>query len=734
MCIIALAGDSGDSGDAGDSGTTMRSAAVYHPNPSIAERVRRAVSAEYADGAEPMATIMRTGQPLIDLTVDKAEFRSTLKSRSRQLWDEFGGIESLLGVPVGFHDATLGIAVAVRFNSDGPFAEDDVDFLQEVADRVGRAVGNARLFARTESELYDRREAESGLQRGNRELARRVESRSDELQRSHREIRTLFEDAPVGMTVVDVSGLFEYLRALGERDVGDVRSYFADNPESVLVALAQIELVDANPAFLELFEFEDKSAALGSLSRFYASGAQDFFVEQFVDVGDGHSKSSGRCEIRMPSGRVIDFELAWTVVPGFEDDFRRVVGWHIDRSEVSRAEQDGSESYDALEQIVQERTAALEHQNLELDIMAGIVEASGAAIFAASRSGRVVVWSPGSERLLGYTAAEIVGEPASLLIPEADRATQSERVAAVLSGATVDFDAERICKDGTLVSVSATLSPVADDRGEVVAIGGVYKAQAQTRGGTRSSALDPLVDSPPDRPKESPATRVGDIGDFDGDLDAAAERRAGEYAQRCAEEAERAATEHAREVAEAESDEVLHAAAAACLDTASGIESVGPPPELESVLRNTARSVAESLGDACVMRLLSDNANWMLPVAYFHVNRDAMAILEGVLSQPERPDETLLGAPLLKGAGILIERFDQQSQWHELPPGQLVYLEQVGISSIVSVPLRDGGEVIGSVTATRDAGGAAYTADDFDLLGLLARRAGQEIAASGGLG
>ncbi|MDQ3777853.1 MAG: PAS domain-containing sensor histidine kinase [Actinomycetota bacterium] len=100
--------------------------------------------------------------------------------------------------------------------------------------------------------------------------------------------------------------------------------------------------------------------------------------------------------------------------------------------------------------------------------LAAIVESSDDAIARTARDGTIVTWNSGAERLFGYSAREIVGRPTVTLVPP-DRVEELSAVARrVNAGASVeDHETRGLCKDGTQVDVSLTVSPIRDAAGAV---------------------------------------------------------------------------------------------------------------------------------------------------------------------------------------------------------------------------------------------------------------------------
>jgi PAS domain S-box-containing protein len=101
--------------------------------------------------------------------------------------------------------------------------------------------------------------------------------------------------------------------------------------------------------------------------------------------------------------------------------------------------------------------------------LAAIVSSSDDAIVSKSLDGIVRSWNQGAERLFGYTAEEAIGKSITLIIP-ADRLEEETTILERLRrGERVDhFETIRKRKDGTLVNISLTISPVKDDLGRVI--------------------------------------------------------------------------------------------------------------------------------------------------------------------------------------------------------------------------------------------------------------------------
>ena len=102
-------------------------------------------------------------------------------------------------------------------------------------------------------------------------------------------------------------------------------------------------------------------------------------------------------------------------------------------------------------------------------LFAALVGASDDAIIAKSLDGMIRIWNAGAERLLGWTAAEAIGRPIAMIIPPDRRAEEVEVIAKIGAGERIrHYETIRQRKDGTLVHVSLSISPVRDASGKVV--------------------------------------------------------------------------------------------------------------------------------------------------------------------------------------------------------------------------------------------------------------------------
>src|SRR5260370_42637488 len=102
--------------------------------------------------------------------------------------------------------------------------------------------------------------------------------------------------------------------------------------------------------------------------------------------------------------------------------------------------------------------------------MAAIVESSDDAIFSKTLDGIVLSWNSGAEQLYGYSALEMIGRSIRTLVPPERRQEWEAIMQRMRAGERIEhFETVRSRKDGSLIDVSLTVSPVKDASGKVIA-------------------------------------------------------------------------------------------------------------------------------------------------------------------------------------------------------------------------------------------------------------------------
>jgi PAS domain S-box-containing protein len=237
-------------------------------------------------------------------------------------------------------------------------------------------------------------------------------------------------------------------RHLLQTEIDRLAQAIEQNPTGVLITDLQGTLLFMNQANTRIsgYQFADLYGKVQSLREIVSTEMSDAeYASIEARLRSGNSWS-GVLRNRHKSGRLYWQQV--TVSPLYDD--RGKVGNYL----LLRA--------DVTEQKEAETTRTQ---------LAAIVESSSDAIIGKTTEGIITHWNRGAERIYGYTAAEVIGQPATLLAPPWLHAEVYELLRTVGKGGfVVNHESERIRKDGTLINVALTLSPIADSTGKVTGI------------------------------------------------------------------------------------------------------------------------------------------------------------------------------------------------------------------------------------------------------------------------
>jgi len=133
-------------------------------------------------------------------------------------------------------------------------------------------------------------------------------------------------------------------------------------------------------------------------------------------------------------------------------------------------------------------------------LLTAIVDSSDDAIISKDLNGVITSWNKSAERMFGYTAAEAIGQAVTLLIPPGRLDEEPKILARLRSGERVDhFETIRRRKDGALLELSLTISPVRDAQGAVIGASKIARDISERKLAGRSALLlSAIVDSSDD--------------------------------------------------------------------------------------------------------------------------------------------------------------------------------------------------------------------------------------------
>ena len=216
--------------------------------------------------------------------------------------------------------------------------------------------------------------------------------------------------------------------------------------DGILVVNEDGKVVSFNSRFIELWNLPPELLARrddAALLRFVANNLKDpeAFLQR-VQYLYGHSRETSREEVALRDGRVFDRYSAPTFSP--DDRFYGRVWYFRDITERKQAE-------------------------LTLQRFANLVDSSTDAIIGESLDGTVISWNSAAERIFGYSAAEMIGQSVTTLLPP-DRLGEEPTILDRINRGegTIYLETRRLRKDGVQIDVAVTISPIKDAEGRIV--------------------------------------------------------------------------------------------------------------------------------------------------------------------------------------------------------------------------------------------------------------------------
>ena len=111
----------------------------------------------------------------------------------------------------------------------------------------------------------------------------------------------------------------------------------------------------------------------------------------------------------------------------------------------------------------------LRRRDYELSRAQSIIDSTHDAIVGMDLQGIITTWNPGAERLFGYAGHEVIGVSMRMLLPPEQAGEESMILGRIARGERIDrLETVRRCKDGRLIDIAATISPIYDAQGHVV--------------------------------------------------------------------------------------------------------------------------------------------------------------------------------------------------------------------------------------------------------------------------
>ena len=169
-----------------------------------------------------------------------------------------------------------------------------------------------------------------------------------ELSQSEARYRSFFDNSPISLWEEDFSEVKGYLDRLGKSGVRDFKRYFLHHAGEVTACAGKVKILDVNKATLKLFHAESKEDLYGGLNVVFGDEVHDAFIDELTAIAANQTSFESEDFNRTITGERKDIFMKWSVVPGHELDYSKVLVSIVDITErryADRALRDSEKRY-----------------------------------------------------------------------------------------------------------------------------------------------------------------------------------------------------------------------------------------------------------------------------------------------------------------------------------------------------------------------------------------------------
>ncbi|WP_235438850.1 ATP-binding protein [Candidatus Rhodobacter oscarellae] len=198
---------------------------------------------------------------------------------------------------------------------------------------------NAMVFR---ANYVERRRREQALIQREAMLRSEIEERKNAeiaKERSETRFKSLFEGAPIPIREEDLSGIKRLVDATGLTDPDEFTAYLDAHPEFLDACATQIVVVDANRASLAQHGYADRQEMLAKVVRTLSPAAKKIVRLTAMAIHQGSPGATYETQIIRADGKRRTVTATWSVLPGYEESYARILLCSVDLTERLAAEE-----------------------------------------------------------------------------------------------------------------------------------------------------------------------------------------------------------------------------------------------------------------------------------------------------------------------------------------------------------------------------------------------------------
>ena len=160
-----------------------------------------------------------------------------------------------------------------------------------------------------------------------------------DIRDSESRYRDLFENTPVAIWEEDLSGAWEYLEHLRSQGIGDMEEYLRLHPGVVREGAELVKVIDVNAAAVRLHGAASKDELIAEFARTFTPESFEAFRREFIAIWARESRVQVDAVLQTLGGEPLFVTVSWTVAPGHEARYSRVIVALVDQTERVRLEE-----------------------------------------------------------------------------------------------------------------------------------------------------------------------------------------------------------------------------------------------------------------------------------------------------------------------------------------------------------------------------------------------------------
>ncbi|NOR88598.1 MAG: PAS domain S-box protein, partial [Bacteroidales bacterium] len=188
----------------------------------------------------------------------------------------------------------------------------------------------------------------------NLDITNRIEA-ENEIRISRANYRSIFENSPVPLWEEDFTDLIAYIESIKKKGITDLRTYFDQNPEEVILCSQKVVIKNVNNASLQLHKVSSKDDLIGNLDKIFTEKSLETFKEEVLCIANGELEFDAETEVKTLDGEIRHILIRLFIEERHDDTYQGLVAT-TDISERKKTEA-----------LLEKQTIELKERNEDLD-------------------------------------------------------------------------------------------------------------------------------------------------------------------------------------------------------------------------------------------------------------------------------------------------------------------------------------------------------------------------------